>query len=234
MKAIIVEDSRLARKELVRLLQSIPEVEVVAEAEHPDDAKKLIEKHCPDLLFLDIHMPGKNGFELLDELEIKPKVIFTTAYDQYALRSFDYEAVDYLLKPIEMERLKKAIEKLSTYVATDNQPKLEAQSSVFVKDGDNCWMVKLSDIYLIQTSGNYSQLFFEREKPLIYKTLNQLEQRLPNSSFFRANRQQIVNVDHIKKIEIGVSGNLDLIMHQGITIETSRRHSARFKSFLSF
>lgn len=236
MKAIIVEDSRLARLELRQLLQTIPELEIVGEAEHPDDAQLVLAEHKPDLMFLDIHMPGKNGFELLDELEDPPLVIFTTAYHEHALRSFDYDAVDYLLKPIEPERLGQAIQKAQRRLQQPEQTqpiRLDATSSVFIKDGDKCWMLELSRIHRIESCGNYSQIFFDGNRPLIHKSLNQLEEKLPEELFFRASRQTIINIKSIHSVEPWVSGNLKLFMQDGAEVEVSRRHSTRFRSLLS-
>src|SRR5690606_32211727 len=112
MKALVVEDSRLAREGLVRMLQQFPELALVGQADHPQTALQLINEHKPEVIFLDIHMPGESGFDLLEKLDYTPRIIFTTAYSEYAIRSFDYHAVDYLLKPISQERLEKAVQKL--------------------------------------------------------------------------------------------------------------------------
>ena len=152
MKAIIVDDERLARKELMSLLASHPEIEVVDEAANPDEAMEKIEKHDPDVVFLDIQMPGKTGFEMLEEMERVPQVIFTTAYDEFALKAFEYNALDYLLKPIQPERLTESLNKVS--IKASKKPakdqKLSSKDQVFVKDGDKCWFVKLEDVRLVR------------------------------------------------------------------------------------
>ena len=235
IRAIIVEDSRLARNELKLLLKQVENVEVVAECEDADSAIERIAELKPDLLFLDIQMPGKNGFELLDELEQLPQVIFTTAYDEYAVRSFEYEALDYLLKPIELDRLSQSLSRVEKKPSPETPvSKLKVGSSVFVKDGEQCWMLEIVKVGYFTSCGNYTHVHFDLHKPLIHKSLNQLEQRLPEELFFRANRQQIVNIKKISSIELAVNGNLELVMDDGNQIEVSRRHSARFKQLLSF
>ncbi len=235
MKAIIVEDSRLARVELKKLLEAHKEIEIIAECSDPEDGIEIINQLKPDLIFLDIQMPGKNGFELLDALEVQPSVIFTTGYDQYAIRSFEYDAVDYLLKPIEKERLQQSLIKLAQRHSQKGSPvlSLDNDSSVFIKDGENCWLVELSKIIYFESCGNYCKVFFEDKKPMIHKTLNQLEERLPTDLFFRVSRQHIINLKFIQKVEPWISGNLRLTLKQGAEIEISRRHTNRFKNLLS-
>lgn len=238
--AIIVEDSRLARNELKLLISQYAHIQVIGEAENVDEGIELIEKHNPDVLFLDINMPGKNGFELLEELDEIPMTIFTTAYDEYAIKSFEYNALDYLLKPINEKRFAKAIEKITKQIPQESNPpspiekKLTEKSQLFVKDGEKCWMVKLGDIQLFEISGNYTQVFFESNKPLIYKSLNQIEAKLPQEVFFRANRQQIINLKHIDNVVQWFNGKLKITLSNQVEVEISRRASSEFKSKLSF
>jgi two-component system, LytTR family, response regulator len=233
--AIIVEDSRLARVELKSLLLQHQDINLLAEFDEPDSAIPAIEQQKPDLLFLDIQMPGKNGFELLDALHYQPAVIFTTAYDHYAVRSFEYDAIDYLMKPIEPARLALAIQRAQHRLTlpADSVSKLDADSSVFVKDGEQCWMLELNKVVHFTSAGNYTEVHFDGHRPLIHKSLNQLEARLPEQLFFRANRQQIINIKRITSIELTVAGTLELIMLDGSAVEVSRRHSTRFKQLLS-
>lgn len=235
IKAIIVEDSRLARNELKLLTKSYDVLEVVAEAENVDQALSLIEIHRPDLLFLDINMPGKSGFDLLEMLDDVPKVIFTTAYDQYAIKSFEYNAFDYLLKPIAQERFDKTMDKIIGVFEHERSSKTEKSltSQIFVKDGDRCWMVKLGDLEMFEVEGNYTRVFFHENKVLIYKSLQKIIETLPSGDFFRANRQQVINVRKIKEISPWFSGNLKVIMENGNTVEISRRQSSAFKEMLS-
>ncbi len=247
MRAVVVEDSRLARQGLIRMLSQFKTVSVVGEAEHPESARALIEAEKPDLLFLDIHMPGESGFELLSSLSYAPKVIFTTAYADYAIESFEYNTVDYLLKPISEERLQIAVDKLesdsqvtpraeavSTEASTESSaPMLAVDSQIFVKDGDQCHLIKLVDIQAIESCKNYVQLYFRGAKAFVKKSLNQVEARLPQQLFFRANRQFIVNFQAIKRIEPQVGDGFDLTMQNGMQIEVSRRNAARLKEFMS-
>lgn len=241
MKAIIIDDERLARTELRRLLQEFPEIEVVDEAANAEEGIAKIESSKPDLIFLDIQMPGKTGFELLAELNRAPQVIFTTAYDEYALKAFEVNALDYLLKPVEPRRLADAIHKLhasetytSPLLGTDaNRTLLTENDQVFVKDGERCWFVKLSDIRLFESVGNYAKVFFGAHKPLILKSLNSLEERLDEKVFFRANRKHIVNLRMIDKIEPYFNGGLLLDVKGGEKIEVSRRQTVKFKEMMS-
>jgi two-component system LytT family response regulator len=244
MKTLIVDDERLARIELRRLLQPYPKLEIVGEAANADEALELIDELEPELLFLDIQMPGRNGFELLAALKgSAPDVIFTTAYDEYAIKAFEFNALDYLLKPIDTERLKEAISRIE-----DNNPSAETveksdaekgekilgqEDQVFVKDGDRCWFVKLSKVRLFESMGNYVRLYFDDQKPLVLKSLNSLEERLDPLTFFRANRKHIINLAWIEKIEPWFSGGLLVTLQGGDKIEISRRQTIRFKELMS-
>ncbi len=208
----------------------------------PLKAWKRIDSLNPDLIFLDIQMPGKTGFDMLAELERAPNVIFTTAYDEYALKAFEVNALDYLLKPVEPKRLADALQKLqleedkepiSDHTLSVNRSILNEHDQVFVKDGERCWFVKLSDIRLFESVGNYAKVYFGPNKPLILKSLNALEERLDEKVFFRANRKHIVNLRLIEKIEPYFNGGLLLEMKGGEKIEVSRRQTVKFKEMMS-
>ncbi|MBC7922612.1 MAG: LytTR family transcriptional regulator DNA-binding domain-containing protein [Ferruginibacter sp.] len=239
MRALIIDDERLARSELRRMLEVFPRIDVVGEAVNAEEALQKIDELAPDLLFLDIQMPGKNGFELLSSLEGKvPEVIFTTAYDEYALKAFEYNALDYLLKPIDGQRLAEAIQKVDEnerpeVAKKENQKVLTEDDQVFVKDGEKCWFVKLAKVRLFESMGNYVRLHFDDQKPLILKSLNTLEERLEPSTFFRANRKHIINLQWVDKIEPWFSGGLQVTLRGGDKIEISRRQAIRFKELLS-
>jgi two-component system, LytTR family, response regulator len=244
MKAIIIDDERLARTELRKLLQDFPEIEIVDEASNAEEGIQKIENHNPDLIFLDIQMPGKTGFDMLSELDHAPQVIFTTAYDEYALKAFEVNALDYLLKPVEPRRLADAVEKLrkSTHNGSSEKTNghhteptsiLSENDQVFVKDGERCWFVKLSEVRLFESVGNYAKVFFGSNKPLILKSLNALEERLDDKVFFRANRKHIVNLRMIEKIEPYFNGGLLLELKGGEKIEVSRRQTVKFKEMMS-
>lgn len=240
--ALIIDDERLARNELKKLLLDFPEIEIIGEAMNADEAKIMINEFRPDLIFLDIQMPEKTGFELLEELDRVPFVIFTTAHDEFAFKAFEVNAMDYLLKPIDPQRLSDAIQKLSLLDEKETagiDGKNELRSSlgesdqVFVKDGEKCWFVKLSEIRLFESVGNYARVFFGQNRPLILKSLNSLEERLDPKIFFRANRKHIVNLRMIEKVEPFFNGGLLLEIKGGEKIEVSRRQAVRFKEMMS-
>lgn len=241
MRTLIIDDERLARKELTNLLNDYDEIEIIGEAVDADDAFEKINSLNPDLIFLDIQMPGKTGFELLESLEKVPKVIFTTAYDEYALKAFDFNALDYLLKPIQPDRLSESVNKLTgasedheaQEPTDDNRAKLTGSDQVFVKDGDKCWFVRLSNIRLFESDGNYIKVYFDNFKPMIHKSLNALDERLDDRSFFRASRKHIVNLSWVEGIEPWFNGGLMVQLRGGEKVEVSRRQAARFKEMMS-
>ena len=242
VKAIIIDDERLARSELKKLLQGHPEVEVIEEAANADEGIAKIEINNPDLIFLDIQMPGKTGFEMLSELEKAPHVVFTTAYDEYALKAFEVNALDYLLKPVEPKRLSDAIQKVQYEIIKEKEAAshaftrgpLSENDQVFVKDGERCWFVRLTEIRLFESVGNYAKVFFGTNKPLILKSLNSLEERLDQRYFFRANRKHIINLRWIEKIEPYFNGVLLVELKGGEKVEVSRRQTVKFKEMMSF
>ncbi|MCE2654828.1 MAG: response regulator [Sediminibacterium sp.] len=240
--AIIIDDERLARNELKKLLEQHTEIQIIDEASGVDEGVEKIELARPDLIFLDIQMPGKTGFDLLGELEKAPKVIFTTAFDEFALKAFEVNALDYLLKPIDPNRLSDAIQKLQTELTLEQASLLGASTrgplteadQVFVKDGEKCWFVKLAEIRLFESVGNYAKVYFSSHKPLILKSLNALEDRLDEHVFFRANRKHIINLHWIEKIEPYFNGGLLVELKGGEKIEISRRQTVKFKEMMSF
>lgn len=243
MRTLIVDDERLARNELKRLLEPYTKIEIIGEAANAEEALAMIVDLQPELLFLDIQMPGKNGFELLTSIEGKaPEVIFTTAYDEYAIKAFEFNALDYLLKPIDGDRLKESIQRveesqiqleLPTPATGQSEKILGENDQVFVKDGEKCWFVKLGKIRLFESMGNYVRLHFDDQKPLVLKSLNNLEDRLDSSMYFRANRKHIINLQWIEKIEPWFSGGLLVTLRGGDKIEISRRQAIRFKELMS-
>lgn len=236
IRAVIVEDSRLARNELKALIKKHDDIELLGEAENVDAGFELIQRTLPDLLFLDINMPEKDGFELLEMLDEVPITIFTTAFDEYAIKSFEYNALDYLLKPVVEKRFDMAMEKVRAkllQLGADKSKKLKENSQIFIKDGESCWLVKIGDISHFEIVGNYTRVFFGDKRPLLYKSLNQVEEKLPEASFFRANRQQIVNTNFIENVVPWFNGKLKLTMQNGEEIEVSRRQSYIFKDRMS-
>lgn len=237
MNLLIVDDSRLARKELADLLADIPNTKVVAEAADVTSAIAAINTHKPELVLLDIHLPDGNGFDVLEQSDFTPHVIFTTAYEQHALRAFEFNALDYLLKPVTHERLAAAIQKSiskqnnPTQLAVSTAPKTRTDQ-IFVRDGEHCHFIRLSDLRLISVEGNYVRLFFLNTKTLLARSLNYIEEKLDPNVFFRANRQQIVNMDYVAKIEPWLNEGLLIRMADGTDVEVSRRQARELKQRL--
>lgn len=238
MKAIIIDDERLARKELTTLLAEFPEIEIVDEAVNADDAVEKIQQHDPNLIFLDIQMPDKTGFELLEMLDKTPLVVFTTAYDQFAIKAFEFNALDYLLKPIDASRLSDVVKKvmdqnINLAPVEETDEKLTSTDQVFVKDGEKCWFVRLENIRLFESDGNYIKVFFDGFRPMIHKSLNALDEKLDDKSFFRASRKHIINLGWVDSIEPWFNGGLMVQLKGGEKVEVSRRQASKFKERMS-
>ncbi len=232
-KTLIVDDERLAREEVKRALKKYPEFEVIGEASHVNAALDLIDTSVPDIIFLDIHMPEKSGFDLLEELTTVPEVVFTTAYDQYAVKAFELSALDYLVKPLREERFAKAIAKVKQeLIAKTKIPSevLPMHRKIFIKDGEHCHFIPLSDIYFIESIENYARLYFGKEKAMIKRSLNVLEAKLDTTVFFRANRSQIINTTYIKEIHPHFNNRLHITLTTGEIVEVSSRQSVKFKN----
>ncbi len=229
MKALIIDDERLARNELRRLLKNHPEIEIAGEAENAADALERIRIIRPDLIFLDVQMPGRDGFQLLEELDDVPAVIFTTAYDEYALKAFEVSAVDYVVKPVAPDRLALAISKVSSRVMRGSPPSAPTSRHVFVRDGERCWFVPLKEITLFESEGNYTRVYFGANRPLLLRSLNYLEMRLNPDLFFRASRKHIVNIGAIESMEPWVNGGFRVKLRGGFEVEMSRRQAHKFQ-----
>ena len=233
MRALIIDDERPARREMRRLLADFTWVEVVGEAGNVDEAAEMIASLTPELLFLDIQMPGGTGFDLLSRLEDLPQVIFTTAYDEHAVRAFEVDALDYLLKPIDPARLVEALGRVKNARAARKPPHDAVLEQIFVRDGDRCWFVPLREVSLLSSEGNYIRLSWGKSQPLLGRALAALEQRLDPDRFFRANRRQIINLDFIEQVELGVNGRLHAQLRGGPEVEISRRQARLFKTKMS-
>ncbi len=236
MRALLVDDERLARVEFTRLLEKFPDIEIIGEASNGEEAIEKIEELNPDLVFLDIQMPGMTGFEVLEHLHIVPSIIFVTAYDEYALKAFEVNALDYVLKPVELNRLEKAIEKVKSETKSNSNltdEKLNYDSQIFIKDGEKCWFVKMEKVRMFESEGNYVRLYFENSKPMILKSLNNLEKRLNDKEFFRISRKYIINLTWIEKVEAWFNGGLRVTLKSGEKLEISRRQTSRFKELMS-
>jgi two-component system LytT family response regulator len=228
MKALIVDDEPPARRELRRMLADFPWIEIVGEAGNVEEAADKVGALSPGLLFLDIHMPGGSGFDLLARLEYVPRVIFTTAHDEHAVRAFEVNALDYLLKPIDPRRLAAALAKVRRVSDTPEPGAVLEQ--IFVRDGSRCWFVPLAEVSLLTSEGNYVRLSWGSQKPLLGRALASLEQRIDPRRFFRANRRQIINVDFIGGVELGIGGRLHVQLRDGPEVEISRRQARLFKT----
>lgn len=242
MKVILVDDERLAREELKLLLKDFHSLTIIGEASNAQEGIELIRTLKPDLIFLDIQMPGMDGFEMLRHLDEIPKVIFVTAYDNFALRAFEVNALDYLLKPVDPDRLKEAVLKIqepeedfvtSLNKVGDGTSKLSKGDRVFIKDGEKCWFIAVEEIRMFESDGNYVKVYFDKSRALILRSLNSLEDRVDSKLFFRANRKFIINLNWIASIENWFNGGLQVTMKNGEKVEISRRQAIRFKELMS-
>jgi two-component system LytT family response regulator len=235
MKALIIDDEPPARRELRRLLSEFPWIEIAAECGNIVAAAAEIAALAPALLFLDIQMPGGSGFDLLTRLEQVPRVIFTTAHDEHAVRAFEVNALDYLLKPIDPARLAAALARVRNENATTAiEPRPDAPlQRLFLRDGSQCWFVPLREVRLLTSEGNYVRLSWGARQPLLGRPLSTIERRLDPSRFFRANRSQIINLDCIETVEAGVNGRLHVQLRAGPEVEISRRQARLFRDLLS-
>jgi two-component system LytT family response regulator len=233
MKALLVDDEPLARRELRRLLAAFSTIQIVGEAGDIDEARDQIAALRPQLVFLDIQMPGGTGFDLLTTLDTVPRIIFTTAYDRYAVKAFDVNALDYLLKPIEPARLAAALNKLSAAPQSAAPTSGDASDAplvqLFVRDGLRCWFIPLHEVAVFTAEGNYVRVQWGKERPLLGRSLVALESKLDPRRFFRANRQQIINLDFIRQVDLGIGGGLEVLLSDGQQIQISRRQARQFR-----
>lgn len=259
MRAIVIDDERLAREELKKLLKDYHEIEIVEEAKNPEEAIQKIQLLKPDLIFLDIQMPGMTGFDMLKKLDEIPQVVFVTAYDEYALKAFEVNAMDYILKPVDPVRLEETVRKIlsnkdSDFQSTAKTPKLDRSNSslsihdqIFIKDGEKTYFIYLNEVRMFESDGNYVKVHFDRYKPLILRSLNSLEEKLDPQHFFRANRKYIVNLSWVHRIENWFNGGLQVELkpftaknaqgveelREGEKIEISRRQAIKFKEIFT-
>lgn len=243
MRTIIIDDERLAREELKSMLSKFDFLEIVAEAKNPNEGIEKIKEFEPELVFLDIQMPGMNGFEMLQKLDEIPKVIFVSAFDEFALKAFEVNALDYLLKPIDPERLRDTLQKLQLPeedfttklggVESRKDKVLTKGDKIFIKDGDKCWYIDIDTVRMFESDGNYVKVYFDKFRPLILRSLNSLEERLDSKHFFRANRKYIINLNWISSVENWFNGGLMVNLKEGEKIEISRRQAIRFKEQMS-
>lgn len=232
IKFIIVDDERLSREELKRALNDYEDFILLGEAENADDAKDLIEVNMPDLIFLDIQMPEKSGFDLLESLDNVPLVLFTTAYNQFAVQAFEVNALDYLMKPIREERFLQAIEKIRNAIRlkSSSSDSLTNDRKIFIKDGEKRFFIQLHEIYLIESLENYTRLYFQDKKALQRRSLRQWEEMLDENIFFRINRTEIVNINYIQEVKKTIGSGLEIKLKTGELLKVSNRQSVKFKN----
>ena len=234
MRALLVDDERLARRELRRLLAAHPDVEVAGEAATVGEAAAALAAKPVDVVLLDVQLAGETGFDLLARLDADgappPAVVFVTAFGHHAARAFDVAAVDYLVKPVEPERLAAALDRLRARPVGPGDPKkLGPDDRVFVRDGEACFFVRLGDVPLVEGVGNYARLHVGGARPLLNRSLAYLEGRLDGRHFARVNRQQIVGLAHVDRVAPWFSGGLVLTLRDGTRVEVSRRQAQRLR-----
>ena len=237
MKTIIVDDERLAREELKRLLQTYNEIEIIGEYKNAIEAKEAILRDAPDLVFMDIQMPGETGLELMEKITNPPRTVFVTAYDEYAIKAFEINAYDYLMKPVDPERLEEIYKRISEEnrvpASVENLDVLKEGDKILIRDGDKVWFRDVNEIRYFESEGNYVKVRFGNNKPLVLRSLNSLEERMDDKLFFRANRKFLINLNHVVNIENWFNGGLQIELSCGTKIEISRRQTIKFKDRFS-
>jgi len=241
MTCLIIDDERLARQELRRLLANHPGMEILGEASNAREARSAIAQQQPDVIFLDVEMPGQTGFELIESLpEPAPLVVFVTAFDQHAVHAFDVQALDYLVKPVEPQRLASSIARLEVVLEVagetpgpeNTEPagsSLSLEDSVLLREGERLALVKVKDISLLESERNYTRVYFTGGAVMILRSLNALEMRLPPSIFFRTSRSQMINIRHIAQVQPWFSQSIKAKLQDGREIEFSRRQALAFR-----
>lgn len=230
MRVGIVDDSRLARLELKQQLADIGGVEAVFEAATVAEALAQLAEVAVDVLLLDIDLPDGNGFDILAQAAAVPQVIFVTAFDEYAIKSFEVNALDYLLKPVRQERLKAALDKVSI---REKASPLSAEKRIFIKDGERCYFVSLQDIYAFEAMGNYTRIHLADAVPSVYRPISAIAERLDTSQYFRASRSWIINTAYIADIQPAVSGGFDVSLQNDLQVGISKRQASEFRRLWS-
>jgi two-component system, LytTR family, response regulator len=236
LKAVIVDDEELARGFLKELLRPHPEIQVSAECANGFEAVKAIAENQPDLVFLDVQMPKLDGFEVLELIDARPAIIFVTAYDQYAMRAFDAQAVDYLLKPFSAERFERALERAKSRVGTGNPPPELAREArppeqrperIVVKDGAKVHVIPTAKLDYVEAQDDYVALHTEGRSYLKQQSIASLETMLDPAQFVRIHRSTIVNLERITRIEPYAKDSRIAILADGTRLPISRSGYAR-------
>lgn len=237
LRVVIVDDARLARHELQHLLSAHPGVECVGLADDVPAARTLIAQTQPDLVLLDIQLPSGSGFEVLDGLAPVPAVVFTTAYDQYAVQAFAANALDYLLKPVQPQRLAQALAKVeharAMLLPACGEERLTPDARVFLREGERCCFVEVRRISRVVVDGNYARVWFDGQSLLLARSLSALEARQPQALFFRVNRNTLVNLGQVRSVELGIAEGYALGLADGSTVEVSRRQARELRERLA-
>ena len=237
LRVVIVDDARLARRELQHLLAAHPEVACVGEADDVPSARMVIAQQRPDLVLLDIQLPSGSGFDVLDGLAPAPAVVFTTAYDHYAVQAFAANALDYLLKPVQPERLAQALARVQAARAApgpvSSEERLTPEARVFLREGERCCFVEVARINRVVVDGNYARVWFDGQSLLLARSLAALEARLPDTHFFRANRNTLVNLTQVRGVELGIGEGYELRLADGSVVEVSRRQARELRERLA-
>jgi len=234
---MIVDDEKLAREDLKSVLREFDNIEIAGEADSADSAANLLKTIEPDILFLDIQMPGKTGFDLLAEVQTSAKIIFVTAYDEYAIKAFEVSAQDYLLKPVSKSRIELALDHLGTSEETKSIQlnQLDYNDTIFVMINNSYQFLKISTIIKIIAAGNYSEVYTNgKQKGLVLKSLREWENRLPNNQFVRVHRNSVINLEFVEKIEDWFNYSYKIHL-KGIecTVIMSRRYALKLKDKLA-
>ncbi len=235
-RTIIVDDERLARVKLRGLLKNFKQIEIVGEADNVPKAIQLIEKLKVDLLFLDIQMTPESGFDLLEQIEFDGKVVFVTAYDEFALKAFEVNALDYLLKPVREERIELLLKKLEEKTSPDDTLReLDYSDKLFVSNDKLMKFINIKDVVIVEAVGNYTKIFLiNKDEILVYKPLKEWESRLPINKFCRIHRAHIINIDYVERFEKWFNYTTKAYM-QGVEnpLKISKNYASIFKKRFS-
>ncbi len=223
LRCLIIDDERLARVEMAALLEEVGGCHVLGQAANARQARSQIQQHQPDVIFLDINMPGENGFALLESLDDCPLVVFVTAYDQYAIRAFEVHALDYLMKPVTTERLKSTLQVVRKRLNKDRRQQL------FIADRDGGKFIFLDDIFLVRAYDHYVRLYHDAGSNMLHQPLGKFISRLPEQEFFRANRSTVIRITSIGDIKVLSRGRYAMHLPGGEVVTVSERQSVAWR-----
>ncbi len=238
-KALIVDDERLSRQRIRRLLAFEPDCEVIGECANGLEAVSVLEREAPDLVFLDVQMPEMNGFEVIRGLaRTQPLIIFTSAYDEYALRAFDVQAFDYLLKPFDRRRFRESVQRARARLTQERsalsgqRPAAKTMDRVAVRNNGRVVFLKVADIDWIEASDNYVCLHAGKETHVVRETMGDLERRLDPAQFIRVHRSAIVNLDRVKELQPWFRGDYRVVLNDGTELTLTKTHREKLESQL--